>query len=257
MDEVAARGPFRVAVAGPADELADAGFEVLTRCQRLLGRRNDASRGPLFDRLLDRHRALHDLDRPLVRADYDHALDVWQWTLRLWPAAGLAVQAAALYHDVERLESEADARREQRTTDYQAFKDAHARRSAAIAEAELRMAGFGRSTRKRAARLIAGHDRAPGQGTDREALLPGDPEPALLADADALSFFSFNSAGYLAYFGRDATRRKVAWTLDRMSPGARRRLARLRLGPEVEALLAEALAPPARRLGGSARAGAG
>jgi hypothetical protein len=55
--------------------------------------------------------------------------------------------------------------------------------------------------------------------------------PALRAlnDADALSFFSLNSPGYLAYFGAARTAAKVAYTLARMSGPARRELAALRL----------------------------
>ena len=47
-----------------------------------------------------------DIVQDAVRRD--HALDVWQWVLRLSPSAGLAVQLAALFHDVGRLLSEVD-----------------------------------------------------------------------------------------------------------------------------------------------------
>lgn len=196
-------------------------LEVLTRCQRLVGRRNAASSGPLFDRVLEKHRSLHDLDRPLVRADHAHALDVWQWTLRLDPEAGLAVQLAALFHDIERLVSEADTRIEHRAGDYQAFKDEHARRGAEMADGVLAMAGVDAATRTQVARLIAGHERM----------------SDLLNDADALSFFSLNSPGYVDYFGPEAARRKVAWTLARLRPEARRRLSGVRLRPDVAEML--------------------
>ena len=62
-----------------------------------------------------------------------------------------------------------------------------------------------------------------------------------VADADALSFFSLNSAGYLDYFGPEATHRKVAYTLRRLRPEARRYLDGLRLRPVVAAALAEEL----------------
>src|ERR1700710_1055295 len=42
--------------------------EVLPRCQRWADRRNEASRGPRFDRVLATHRQAHDLAKPLVRA---------------------------------------------------------------------------------------------------------------------------------------------------------------------------------------------
>lgn len=196
-------------------------LEVLTRCQRLVGRRNAASSDPIFDTVLDHHRSLHDLDKPLVRADWAHALDVWQWTVRLDPEAGLAVQLAALFHDIERLVSEADARVEHQAGDYQAFKDEHARRGAEMADSVLEQAGVGAQTRMQVARLIAGHERM----------------SDVLNDADALSFFSLNSPGYVDWFGPEAARRKVAWTLARLRPEARRRLAGVRLRPDVAEML--------------------
>jgi hypothetical protein len=238
LDALAERsdGPFAVAILGRREELPRAAREVLTRCQRWTGRRNGASRGGLFDRVLSRYRKAHDLTKPLVRADYNHALDTWQWMLRLEPGADLALQLAALLHDVERLASEADRRIEHHAADYQAFKDGHAERGAELAEALLGRAGVDAGTQQRTARLIAAHERP---------AAPGDPDAGaidLLNDADALSFFSLNSVGYLDYFGPEATRRKVAYTLRRLRPQARRHLGGMRLPAvvvgELEALVA-------------------
>jgi len=229
MDRLA---PDLIHIAAERGRLPGMALEVLTRCQRLVGRRNHASSSPLFDRVLEHHRALHDLDKPLVRADHAHALDVWQWTIRLDPSAGLAVQLAALFHDVERLVSEADARVEHQANDYQGFKDEHARRGAEMADGALASAGVDAATRVRVTRLIAGHERSPD---------PDDPDAAdlaLLNDADALSFFSLNSPGYVDWFGPEAARRKVAWTLARLRPEARRRLEGVRLRPDVAEMLA-------------------
>jgi Domain of unknown function (DUF4202) len=225
LDELAARGePLRVTA--PAGEAAEIAREIAIRAQRLRPRRNRASAGAWFDRVLAAHRALHDLTRPLVRADLDHAIDAWQWSLRRDPDAPAAVQLAVLLHDIERLASEADARIEHRAPDYQAFKDAHARSGAQIARGVLERAGVATELAGEAAALIAVHERASEQ-------------PALIAlnDADALSFFSLNSPGYLAYFGPDRTAAKVAYTLARMSRAARRELAGVRMPRAVRAEL--------------------
>lgn len=221
---LAAQGPFAVRVTAPPADVARVSVEVLTRLQLFIGRRNRFSRGEAFDRALLRHRGLHDLDKPLVRADHEHALDTWQWMLRLDPSASLAAQVAALFHDVERLASEPEARREQRAPDYQAFKDAHARRGAEIARRELTAAGLDRATIDRAAHLISMHER-----------LESDPDLALLSEADALSFFSRNSDGFADYFGPEHTRRKVAYSLGRLRPATRRRLRSIRLRADVAA----------------------
>ncbi|HYH45790.1 MAG TPA: DUF4202 family protein [Thermoanaerobaculia bacterium] len=242
-DLAAAEAPL--ILTAPRERLPAMAWQVATRAQRLSGRRNQASSGELFDRALARHRALHDLGLPLVRADYDHALDVWRWLLRLDPRAGLAVQLAALFHDVERLESEALVRREPQGLAYQAAKNAHAERGARTAAALLAQLGVAPATCERAARLIALHDRGgesgggdrePGRELGREWAGFGT-EAARLTDADALSFFSLNSPGYLAYHGPEATRRKVAWTLGRMRPAARERLAGVRLPAQVRGFL--------------------
>jgi Domain of unknown function (DUF4202) len=246
LDRLEAAGEPLV-LAAPRERLPAMARQVATRAQRLSGHRNQASSGELFDRVLARHRALHDLDLPLVRADYDHALDVWRWLLRLDPLAGLAVQLAALFHDVERLESEALVRHEPHGLAYQAAKDTHAERGARRAAELLSQLGVAPATCERVARLIARHDRGGesdggDQGSGRE---PGREwadfrhEAARLADADALSFFSLNSPGYLAYHGPEATRRKVAWTLGRMRPAARERLAAVRLPARVRGFLEE------------------
>jgi hypothetical protein len=227
VDELA-REPFTLCIAGD-DARPAFPLEILNRCQRHIGRRNRHSQGQLFTRVLRRHRELHDLEKPLVRADYNHALDVWQWLLRLDPDASLALQLAALFHDVERLASEADARTEHLAADYQAFKDAHARAGAEMTAKVLGAAGVGESVLARVAELIAAHVRQ-----------SADAEVALLNDADALSFFSLNSPGYADYFGPEQTRKKVAYTWNRMRGGARLKLATVHLRKDVREMLESA-----------------
>jgi len=212
----AARAPLRVRA--PVADAAAIVREVLTRAQRLAPRTNPASATAWFARVLDEHRAVHDVARPLVQADLDHALDTWQWALRLDPAASAQVQLASLCHDIERLVSEADRRVEHHAVDYQAFKDAHARAGARLAATLFARAGVPEPVARGAIELIARHERT-GE----------DPAIRALNDADALSFFALNSPGYLAYFGPAQTRSKVAYTLARMSPEARELLAGLRL----------------------------
>ncbi|QRN96181.1 DUF4202 domain-containing protein [Archangium violaceum] len=191
----------------PHEALAGTAMEILTRYQGLVGRRNAESEGPLFDAILSRHLALHDLSKPLVVADHRHALDTWQWVLRLAPHADLALQVAALFHDVERLLSEAD-----------------------VACELLAEVGVDAGTRERVRWLIGRHERP-----QEDVCL------ALLNDADALSFFSLNASGFARYFPLEHTRRKVVYTLRRLRPSQRWRLARVRLAPQVRRLLEEAI----------------
>jgi hypothetical protein len=219
---------FLVAPKGSA-ALVDLAFEILTRYQAFVWRRNEASDGPLFDRVLAGHRALHDVRKPLVHADLLHALDTHAWLLRLAPDASLALQIAALFHDVERLASEADVRIEHHAEDYEAFKREHARGSARMMADVLGAAGVAEATAARAGALVERHESP-----------DGDDEVARLNDADSLSFFSRNSDGFLRYYGPEHTRKKVAYTLRRMRPAARAELERgVRLHPEVRRLVVD------------------
>jgi hypothetical protein len=212
--------------------LGDTAREILTRYQRLVPRTNAASSGATFRRVLAAHQSLHDQSLPLVRADYDHALDVWQWVLRLAPNAGLELQLAALFHDIERLVSEPTRRIEHRAADYRAFKHAHAEAGAKLAADALDACGVERACIDAVARLIHDHERPSWSASSSEA--------AVLADADALSFFSLNSPGFADYYGAEHTRKKVRYTLGRMSSGAVRRLTSIRLRDDIRHELSEA-----------------
>lgn len=209
--------------------------QLLTRCQRLLPFEQPIERR--VQRVLHAHRTLFDLTKPLVAADYDHALDTWRWLLRLDLGASPALQLAGLFHDVERLESEPEQRIEHLAPSYQDFKTAHARAGASRAASVLDSAGLPRALVTRTQWLIESHET------------PGDDEElAALNDADGLSFFSLNAWGFAEYFGLEHTRRKVTYTLNRMRPRARRYLARFRHHPRIGALLGEELGvilPPA------------
>src|SRR4051812_5805660 len=158
---------------------------VLTRCQRAMDRRNEASRCSLFDRAVHKARVVFDRGKPLGLADYRHAVDTWQWVLRLDSEASIDSQLAALFHDIERSTSETDERVEHRAADYAGFKRLHAQRGAELVDQLLGELGAPRATRERVAELVREHEES---GSDRER--------ALLNDADALSFFSLNSSGF-------------------------------------------------------------
>lgn len=221
----------------PARHASRLAYEVLTRAQRRIHRLNAETRGPWFERVLQVHRALHDLEKPLVRADYDHALDAWQWTLRLDPSASAAAQLAALLHDVERLDREADLRMEQYASDYRAYKEAHARRGATSTFWILRHAGLDEASAYRVASLVAQSETT---SSSRDVIL--------INDADALSFFSLNCPGFADYFGLAHTRRKVAYTVARMSTRALEELPRIRLRPDIASLVGETLDAPVREI---------
>jgi hypothetical protein len=213
--------PITLSLEGSGD-VTHAALALLTRLQWAIPSRD---RSPLLARLRRRHRELHDLAFALVHADWIHALDTQAWAARLQPGASTAVLVAALFHDVERLLDEKETRLDHLAHDYDAFKQAHAERGARLARRTLE-GELPEPVLERVLSLIARHE-TPGN----------DPELVLVNDADALSFFSRNSGGFLSWYGETQTRRKVAWTLARMSPRARRRLPDIRVPRGIRLLV--------------------
>jgi hypothetical protein len=190
-DERCARGePLHVIAA--AEEVIPLRTQVAIRTQRLAAPRNKHSHTRWFTSLLAEHRALHDLGKPHARADLDHAIDTWQWALRLDGEAPAALQIAALLR--------------------------HLSAGMRAARSVLVRAAVPASIAGEACELIAEYGRV-----DRWA------SRRALYDADALSFFSFASPRYLAQFGREQTGHKVADTCHRMSGRARNWLDAVRM----------------------------
>jgi hypothetical protein len=216
VDDLAQRGE-PLAITAERD-IVPVAIEIVTRAQRAIPRRNEPSKTTWFARVLALHAGLYDLKKPGVRADYDHALDTWQWTVRLDGGAPADVQLGALCHNLERMAGEPDARIEH-TVEYQQVKTAHATGSSWRAAVLFGRAGVPGPIARLAELGIANHEHAGGP----------------IADADALSFFSFNSFAYLRHFGAEQTAFKVGYTYKRLSSRARRELPALRL-PHVIAM---------------------
>jgi len=240
-------GAFEIRLSGEPHGLAAAALQVVTRCQRLAARRNAASTGKLFERVLAGHRRLHDRIHPPAASIHAHALDTWQWLLRLEPEAGLAPQLAALFHDVDRLAAAAGTAATggvagalgtaaaDGTPAGQPCFDHPVRRGAWVTDELLADLDVDLAVRVRSHRLIAGRHPSTAAG-------PLAAETALLDDADALSFFSLESAAYLDDFGAEQTARQVAHALSRLRPASRAWLQALRLRTAVARLLGEEIA---------------
>jgi hypothetical protein len=229
LDETVEKAGHTLSMSVRGYDAAGLACQVMTRYQRLLDRRNRFSTGPVFDAVLRAHEGMFDVENPLSKTELDHALDAWQWTLRLDPDAGLAVQLATLFHDLERLERDPRERMEHRAPDYQSARDGH--KSAERMLQLLVGAGVSEHDAERVRDIVFCSERP---SEDREVLL--------VNDADALSFFSLGSSGYVDYFGVAQTRRKVAYTLARLGRQAREQLDRIRLRRDVERLLQEVAA---------------
>jgi hypothetical protein len=149
------------------------------------------------------------------------------------------VQVGALFHDVERLASEAEARVEHEAPDYVRFKRAHAEAGGRAVAAILERLQAPRALVERTRVLVAHHE---GRHPDE----PIESDAALIADADVLSFFSLNAPGFARHYGAEHTARKVAYGLRRLGAPARPWLARLKLTAPIRDLIAGWVFPAAR-----------
>ncbi|HMI88821.1 MAG TPA: DUF4202 family protein [Polyangiaceae bacterium] len=111
------------------------------------------------------------------------------------------------------------------------MRPSHARRGSEMTRHFLRNIDVSARQTERIVDLVARHETP-----------AGDPDLALLDDADALSFFSLNSAGFFDYFGTAHAARKVRYTLARMRRSAVAELATVRLRADVARATWQALA---------------
>jgi hypothetical protein len=265
----AGAGDFAVRLCGepstPRPALARAARQVAARCQRLHGWRNAAASGESFELMLAGHRQfyeqherherheqherherhdpeeLHELQDPArspaaaIQA-HAHALDTWQWLLRLDPEADLALQLAALFHDLGRLSGEDETGERPGAASGPDSEDERSRRGAWMADELLAELGLDLATRVRVYRLISGHGKQPATAAE-----PEDADLALLGEADALSFLSLDSAGCLARHGAERTAQRVARALGHLRPRSHAHLDALRLRTAVERMVATEL----------------
>ena len=165
-----------------------------------------------------------------VPEDPGHSRNTLEWLVRLDPGADVALQLAALGHDIDRAVVERKVLRAD-FDDYDDFKAAHARNGAEILaeilwDSGVRDAPLTREVR----RLVCRHE------------VGGDPRADLLVDADSISYFDVNLALYHARNSRIETHRRCLWGYRRLSPRARVIVAQLRQpSDELEALMVEVI----------------
>ncbi len=155
------------------------------------------------------------ISRSGVPEDPLHSKNTLEWLLRLRPDADEALKTAALGHDIERA---VEGRKVKRAdfSDFESFKEAHARNSAGILR-EIMLDCGTKDARfiERVHTLVSNHESG------------GDPDSNLLRDADALSFFDVNLPLYFERNGWQETKRRALWGYRRLSAGLRPLIARM------------------------------
>ena len=144
-----------------------------------------------------------------IPEDPIHGEDTLNILLRLYPEADLALQIAALGHDIERAYPLEIRIKREDFPDYDLFKRAHSENSARLLGCLLKKAGINGSTLKKVIELVRLHE------------FGGTPEADILKDADSLSFFNTNLIFYMEREAEKEVRRRAMWGLKRLSPRAK------------------------------------
>jgi hypothetical protein len=155
------------------------------------------------------------IDRvPAEKGVFPHMCNVEEWATRLFEsrhmrgAAPIFLKVAALLHDIDRAYPLREIHGED-FTDYEEYKREHSLESARIASDFLMQHDAGLDFIMRVACLIANHEYG------------GDTLSDIIVDADSISFFEDNFAGYLRVTTKEKTKKKVKFMYDRMSPEAK------------------------------------
>ena len=143
-----------------------------------------------------------------IPEDSRHSKNTRAWVLKLKPEADIALQIAALGHDIERSMKELKIKREN-YTDYNEFKMAHARNSAKVLDDLLSKYDLNETIRYKISHLVSHHE------------FGGYPEANILKDADSISYFDVNLPFYFQRNSRGETEFRIIWGYQRLSDEAK------------------------------------
>ncbi|MFH1030587.1 MAG: DUF4202 family protein [bacterium] len=141
------------------------------------------------------------------KTEYDHLYSVWQWVLKLKQDADIALQLAALGHDIDRSIEGRRKRREDFAT-YDEYKKEHALLSAQIMCEILRKHDFDESTITKVKDLIEGHE------------VGGEGDVEILKEADSITYFN-NLSHYRQTHTQQQTIDKINFMYDRLNDKAK------------------------------------
>ena len=139
-----------------------------------------------------------------VPEDPVHSKNTLEWLLKLEPEADIALQTAALGHDIERAIENRKIRREP-FINYDEFKAAHAKNSAEILMKIMEDCSIKKQLADEIIRLVLRHETG------------GDQRSELLKNADSISFFDVNLPYYFKRNGWDETKQRCEWGYKRLS----------------------------------------
>ncbi len=144
-----------------------------------------------------------------VPEDPVHSKNTLEWVLKLKPNADIALQIAALGHDVERAVEERKVKRKDFES-YDEFKKTHAANSAKILVGIMVDCRVNRDLIEDVRSLVTHHEAG------------GDDRSNILREADSLSFLDVNLPHYFTRNSVEETRKRVLWSYRKLSDNSKR-----------------------------------
>ncbi len=148
------------------------------------------------------------ISKSQVPEDSIHSKNTREWVLKLKPEADMALQIAALGHDIERSVEERKIKREN-FTDYDEFKKAHSQNSATILQEILLKYDVNQDFIDKVVNLVLLHE------------FGGKLEANILKYADSISFFDVNLPFYFQRNSERETAFRMKWGNKRLSKVAK------------------------------------
>ena len=136
--------------------------------------------------------------------DVFHSINTLEWVMKLNPDADIALQIAALGHDIERGMEDRSINASNYET-FGEFKQAHALNSAEILVGIMEEYCVEQKLIDDVAHLVANHE------------IGGDEREELLKDADTLSFFHVCLPLYFDRRGSTTTKKRCVWGYKKLS----------------------------------------
>ncbi|MBN1290692.1 MAG: DUF4202 family protein [Candidatus Latescibacteria bacterium] len=158
-----------------------------------------------------------------------HSINTLEWLLKIEPEADIALQIAALGHDIERAIPERKISAANFET-FDAYMEAHAQNSADILMEIMKECGLHQELADEIAFLVSRHETGGGERLN------------ILVNADVLSFFQVSLPLYFDRKGPDITKRRMVWGYKKLSADSRKMIEDIEfLDDELRTLIEESI----------------
>lgn len=153
-----------------------------------------------------KERILSELRKSDLDLEAEHGENTLKWVLEINPNANIALQIAALGHDIER--SRQDRYKSEDFKDHSEYKKLHSEKGAEMLGELMKEFQIDEKVISEVKDLVRLHE------------VGGTADSDILMDADSISFFDCNLDFYIGYKGLEGAKKQVEYKFNRASKRA-------------------------------------